>query len=89
MKTAVEKAYDTIASIRKELDDLPKYNSRELNDIEARMRQELQVMEALVNSLGREVYTRVQGRREELKKENQDWINRVTNPVADRIKENV
>ena len=85
--TAIDKAVSTISSIKKELDEMPSYDARKLNEVEARIRVELQVMESLVNHLGREVYANVQTRRQQLRTENQQWIKDVTSPVEDRLKE--
>lgn len=79
-KSAIEKAVATIGSIKAELDDLPKYDLIKLNDVENRIRVELQVMEALVNHVGRETYTRIQDRRHQLRKENQQWVKTVVEP---------
>jgi hypothetical protein len=79
-KSAIEKAVATIGSIKAELDDLPKYDLNKLNEVENRIRVELQVMEALVNHVGREVYMKVQDRRHQLRVENQQWVNSVVNP---------
>lgn len=85
--TAIDKAVSTISSIKKELDEMPSYDARKLNEVEARIRVELQVMEALVNHLGREVYANVQTRRQQLRGENQQWVEKVTSPVEDRLNE--
>lgn len=86
-KTAIEKAVDTINSIQAELDAMPTYDSRKLNEVEGRIRVELQVMEALVNHVGREVYQRVLEQRQRLRGDNRDFIEKITNPVEDRISE--
>lgn len=86
-KTAIQKAVDTINSIKKELDDMPTYTARQLNEVEGRIRIELQVMEALVNHLGREVFQHVQSRRRQLRGENRQWIDNVVNPAEARLQE--
>lgn len=85
--TAISKAADTIKSIQKELDEMPSYDARKLNEVEGRIRVELQVMEALVNYVGREVYQKVQERRQQLRFENQQWINNTVSPAEDRVRE--
>lgn len=86
-KTAIEKAVDTINSIQAELDAMPTYDSRKLNEVEGRIRVELQVMEALVNHVGREVYQKVLEQRQRLRGNNKAFIEKITNPVEDRISE--
>lgn len=86
-KTAIQKALDTVNSINDELTNMPTYDARKLNEVENHIRVELQVMEALVNHLGREVYQHVQTRRQQLRSENNQWVQDVTNPAEDRIKE--
>lgn len=86
-QTAIQKALDTINSIKSELDSMPTYDARQLNVVENHIRVELQVMEALVNHLGREVYDNVQKRRRQLRGENQQWIGKVTSPVEERLNE--
>lgn len=85
--TAIFKAADTIKSIQKELDEMPSYDARKLNEVEGRIRVELQVMEALVNYIGREVYQKVQERRQQLRFENQQWIDNTVSPAEDRVRE--
>ena len=86
-KTAIQKAVDTIESIQAELDSMQNYDLRTLNETENRIRTELQVMEALVNHVGREVYQAVQARRQQLRGENNMRIDAIVNPVEERLKE--
>ena len=85
-KTAIDKAVDTIASIKAELDAMSTYDGHKLNEVEGRIRVELQVMEALVNHVGREVYQAVQVRRQQLRSENQQWIKDTVSPVEERVR---
>lgn len=85
-KTAIDKAVDTIASIKAELDAMSTYDGRKLNEVEGRIRVELQVMEALVNHVGREVYQAVQARRQQLRSENQQWIKNTVSPAEERVR---
>lgn len=85
-KTAIDKAVDTIASIKAELDAMSTYDGHKLNEVEGRIRVELQVMEALVNHVGREVYQAVQIRRQQLRSENQQWIKDTVSPVEERVR---
>lgn len=85
-KTAIQKAADTINSIRAELENMPGYDARTLNEVEGRIRVELQVMEALVNHIGREVYQKVQERRQQLRGENQRWIQNAVSPAEERVR---
>ena len=86
-KSAIQKAVDTINSIKAELDALPTYNGQKLNEVEGRIRVELQVMEALVNHVGREAYQQINERRRQLRGENQQWIQKTISPAEERIKE--
>lgn len=87
-KTAIQRALDTINSIQAELDAMPTYDARKLNEVEGRIRVELQVMEALVNHVGREVYQKVQIRRTQLRGENQRTAENIArNAVEDRVAE--
>ena len=85
-KTAIEKAVDTIKNIQQELDDMPSYDFRKLNLVENHIRVELQVMEALVNHVGREVYQAVQIRRQQLRNDNNRKANNIVDPVEERLK---
>lgn len=86
-KSAIDKAVDTINSIQAELDAMSTYNNQKLNEVESRIRAELQVMESLVNWVGREVYQKVQERRQQLRSENQQFVDRVTDLAQDRVRE--
>ena len=86
-KSAIQKAVDTINSIKAELDALPTYNGQKLNEVEGRIRVELQVMEALVNHVGREAYQQITDRRRQLRGENQRWIQKTISPAEERVKE--
>lgn len=85
-KTAIDKAVDTMVSIKAEIDAMPTYDGHKLNEVEGRIRVELQVMEALVNHVGREVYQAVQIRRQQLRGENQQWIQNTVSPVEERVR---
>lgn len=86
-KSAIQKAVDTINSIKAELDALPTYDGQKLNEVEGRIRVELQVMEALVNHVGREAYQQITERRRQLRGENQQWIQNTISPAEERVKE--
>lgn len=67
---SLEKMNDTVQKLRGMVEKMDTYNQAELNQIEDRIRNEFQVIEAMIAYVGRDIYSLAQKRRMELRNQN-------------------
>lgn len=74
---SLDKLINTADSVRAEIEKLAKVDGKDLNMIEERIRQELQVIQALPDFIGQEIYAKVQARRHEIKLQRAEEIRKI------------
>ena len=67
---SLEKMYDTVVKLRGIVSEMDTYSQAELNRAEDKIRNEFQVIEAMLAYVGRDIYAIAQNRRMELRNQN-------------------
>ena len=67
---SLEKMHDTVEKLREMVSKMDTYSQAELNQAEDKIRNEFQVIEAMLAYVGRDIYAVAQQRRMELRNQN-------------------
>lgn len=82
---SLEKMNDTVQKLRKIVGEMDGYSQPELNRAEDVIRNEFQVIEAMIAYVGRDIYAIAQKRRMALRTQNIQKIQKITSDIRKEI----